>query len=204
MKKRGINLAIFASGNGSNFAAIVKAIKQKKIKVNLVILVCDKAQALVIKRAQRSKVATILVDRQDFTSRLDFETAIIQRLKSYKINLIALAGFMRILTPAFVKQYHNRIINIHPSLLPAFKGSQAIKDAFNRKVCSTGVTVHFVDAQVDHGPIILQNELKLGRQESLASLEKKIHALEHKLYPQVIKLFVEGKVALRGNRVKLG
>ncbi|MFA5092696.1 MAG: phosphoribosylglycinamide formyltransferase [Candidatus Omnitrophota bacterium] len=204
MKKRGINLAIFASGNGSNFAAIVKAIKQKKIKVNLVVLVCDKAQALVIKRAQRSKVATILVDRQDFASRLDFETAIIQRLKSYKINLIALAGFMRILTPAFVKQYHNRIINIHPSLLPAFKGSQAIKDAFNRKVRSTGVTVHFVDAQVDHGPIILQNELKFGRQETLTSLEKKIHALEHKLYPQVIKLFVEGKVALRGNRVKLG
>jgi len=194
MKKGKINLAIFASGNGSNFAAIVKAIVEKKIKINLVVLVCDKSQAFVIKRAQKAKVAVILVDRQDFVTRIDFEKAIVQRLKNYKINLIALAGFMRILSPAFVKRFSNRIINIHPSLLPTFKGAQAIKDAFKSKVKSTGVTVHFVDAKVDHGPVILQQEIKIKKRETLVSLERRIHLLEHKLYPQVIKLLVEAKL----------
>jgi phosphoribosylglycinamide formyltransferase-1 len=203
MMKEEINLAIFASGNGSNFAAIVKAISQRRIKINSVILVCDKRQAFVIKRACKAKVGVILVDRQDFASRIDFEKAIIQRLKNYKINLIALAGFMRILSPAFVKQFHNRIINIHPSLLPDFKGAHAIKDAFKRKVSTTGVSVHFVDAKVDHGAVILQQEVKLRKNEALATLEKRIHAVEHKLYPQAIELFVNGKISLSDNKVKL-
>lgn len=203
MKKVKINLAIFASGNGSNFAAIVKAINQKKIKINSVILVCDNRQAFVIKRAQKAGVGVILVDRQDFSSRIDFEKAIIQRLKNYKINLIALAGFMRILSPAFVKQFSNRILNIHPSLLPAFKGAQAIKDAWSAKVGSTGVTVHFVDAKVDHGPIILQQPVIIKKRQTLAALKKRIHLLEHKLYYQVIKLFIENKIKIRGKRLEL-
>lgn len=187
-----MNLAIFASGNGSNFSAIVKAIKQGKIKARLVILVCDKPEAFVIKRAQKAKVAVILARREDFANRLDFEAAIIQRLKSYKINLIALAGFMRMLSPGFVKLYRKRIINIHPSLLPAFIGSHAIKDALHARARYTGVTVHFVDKEMDHGPVILQKQIKIKSKETLASLEKRIHILEHKLYPEAIKLFVNG------------
>jgi phosphoribosylglycinamide formyltransferase 1 len=182
-------LAVFASGNGSNFSAIVKAIKQRKIKAKSIILVCDKPGAFVIKRAQKAKVQVVLVRREDFISRADFEKAIIQRLKSYKVDLIALAGFMRMLSPVFVKQYRNRILNIHPSLLPAFKGAQAIKDAFDQKVPFTGVTVHFVDEEMDHGPVILQKQIKIRSSDTLASLEKRIHRLEHKLYPQAIKLF---------------
>ena len=140
-----MNLAVFASGNGSNFAALVEAVKKKKIKAKLVVLVCDKPEALVVKRAQKAKITVILVKRQDFPSRPDFEAAIIQRLKYYKIDLIVLAGFMRLLSPDFVKRYRNRIMNIHPSLLPAFKGAHAIRDAFDSGVDSTGVTVHFVD-----------------------------------------------------------
>jgi len=192
-----MNLAVFASGNGSNFSAIVKAVKQHKIKAKLVILVCDKPGAFVIKRAQKAKVQVILARREDFSSRADFETAIIQRLKIYKINLIALAGFMRMLSPDFVKQYRNRILNIHPSLLPAFKGAHAIKDAFDHKVSFTGVTVHFVDAEMDHGPVILQEQLKIRNSDTLVSLEKRIHGLEHKLYPQAIKLFFSGKIKLK-------
>jgi len=192
-----MNLAIFASGNGSNFSAIVKVVKQAKFKVKLVILVCDKPEAFVIKRALRHKIKVVLVKREDFQRRADFETAIIQRLKTYKIDLIALAGFMRLFSPAFVKQYRNRIMNIHPSLLPAFKGAHAIKDAFDCKAGSTGVTVHFVDEEVDHGPVILQKEVKIRSKDTLASLEKRIHAVEHKLYPQAIKLFVSGKVKIR-------
>ena len=189
-----MNLAIFASGNGSNFAALVKAVKEKKIKAKLVVLVSDKPEAFVIKRAQKERITVILVKREDFASRIDFETAIIQRLKNYRIDLIALAGFMRMLSPDFVKLYCNRIINIHPSLLPAFKGAHAIKDALNAKVGFTGVTVHFVDQEMDHGPLILQKQIKIKRAETLSSLEKRIHVLEHKLYPQAIKLFLDGKI----------
>ena len=186
MSKTGINLAIFASGNGSNFAALVKAAKEKKIKVKLIVLVCDKPEAFVIKRAQKTKITTILIKREYFTSRADFEAAIIQRLESYRIDLIALAGFMRMLSPGFVKLYRNRIINIHPSLLPAFKGAHAIKDALEAKVGFTGVTVHFVDKEMDHGPVILQKQIQIKPIDTLSSLEKRIHALEHQLYPQAI------------------
>ena len=203
MKKSPVNLAIFASGKGSNFSAIVKAIKQGQIKVKSVILVCDQPEALVIKRAQIAKIPVILIRRQDFSNRSDFEDAIIQRLKSYKINLITLAGFMRILSASFVKLYPNRIMNIHPSLLPDFKGAQAIKDAFRHKAAFTGVTVHFIDAEVDNGPIILQQKVNINKRDSLASLERRIHALEHKLYPQAIKLFISAKLKIKAGKVYL-
>lgn len=190
----GVNLAIFASGNGSNFAALVKAVKEKKIKVKSIVLVSDQPEAFVVKRAQRARITVILVKREDFANRLDFEAAIIQRLKNYKIDLIALAGFMRMLSPGFVKLYRKRIINIHPSLLPAFKGAHAIFDAFAAKVGFTGVSVHFVDKQMDHGALILQRQIKIKYNDTLASLEKRVHALEHKLYPQAIKLFLQGKL----------
>ena len=200
-KDKRMNLAIFASGRGSNFSAIVKAIKQDKIKIKLVILVSDQPEAAVVRRAKAAKVAVVLVRREDFASRLDFEAAIIQRLNNYKIDLIALAGFMRMLSPGFVKLYRNRIMNIHPSLLPAFKGAQAIKDAFDSRVTSTGVTVHFIDALMDHGPIILQQEIKIRSKDTLVSLEKRIHILEHKLYPQAIKSFINGRIKIKGKKV---
>jgi phosphoribosylglycinamide formyltransferase 1 len=188
-----MNLAIFASGRGSNFSAINKAIKQGKLKIKLCLLVCDQFKAPVIRRAHRAGVRVVLVIREDFTSRADFEAAIIGKLNEFKIDLIALAGFMRLLSPKFVRRYRRRIMNIHPSLLPAFKGAQAIRDAYRAGVAVTGVTVHFVDEQVDHGPVILQQEVRIGPRDTQSSLEKKIHCLEHKLYPCAIKLFISGK-----------
>ena len=196
-----MNLAIFASGNGSNFAAIVKAVKQGKVKIRRMVLVCDKPEARVISRAQKAKVPVVLVKREDFLRRLDFEEAIIQRLRSYQVDLIVLAGFMRMLSPGMVRKYHNRIMNIHPSLLPAFKGARAIKDALAANVRSTGVTVHFVDAEMDHGPIILQQKIEIKSEDTLATLEKRIHAVEHKLYPQAIKLFISGKIKISRGKV---
>jgi len=191
-----VNLAVFASGRGSNFSAIARAVKNNQIKAKLKVLVCDKPLAPVVKRAQRAGVRVVLVSRKDFASRKDFESAVIQRLREYKIDLILLAGFMLLLSPDFVRRYRNRIMNIHPSLLPAFKGAQAIKDAFVSGADYTGVTVHFIDEQVDHGPVILQQKIKISRRDTLASLEKKIHSLEHKLYPQAIRLFIQGKLKL--------
>jgi phosphoribosylglycinamide formyltransferase-1 len=194
-----MNIAVFASGRGSNFSAIARATKQGTIKARLRLLLCDQPLAPVIKRAQRAGVPVVLVSRLDFNNRYDFEAAIIQRLKNYKIDLIVLAGFMRLLSPDFVKRYRNRIMNIHPSLLPAFKGAHAIRDAFCARVNSTGVTVHFVDEEVDHGPVILQQEIKIKDKDTVASLEERIHRLEHKLYPQAIKLFISGKLKPRRN-----
>jgi phosphoribosylglycinamide formyltransferase 1 len=194
-----MNLAIFASGRGSNFSAINKAIKQGKLKIKLCLLVCDQLKAPVIQRAMRAGVRVVLVRREDFIRRADFEAAIIGKLKELKIDLIALAGFMRLLSPEFVRRYRGRIINIHPSLLPAFKGAQAIQDAYSAGVEVTGVTIHFVDEQVDHGPVIMQQEVRIGPKDTVVSLEKKIHRLEHKLYPCAIKLFMSGK--LRSMRV---
>ncbi len=193
-----MNLAIFASGRGSNFVAIADAIKQNKIRAKLRILICDQPLAPVVRRAQALGVRVILVRREDFYRRADFEAAIIQGLESYKIELIILAGFMRLLSPEFVRRYRNRIMNIHPSLLPEFKGARAIKDAFDSGAASTGVSVHFVDEQVDHGPLILQQKIKIKSTDTLVSLEERIHTLEHKLYPRAINLVISRRRSSAG------
>jgi len=197
------NIAVFASGKGTNFSAIARAIKKGKIKANLSLLVCDNPKAGVIGRAKRMGVKVALVLREDFKSRKDFEAKIIQHLEENKIDLIVLAGFMRLLSSDFVKSYFGRILNIHPALLPSFKGTQGIKDAFDYGVKITGVTVHFVDEKMDHGPIILQEAVKVKEEDTLETLEKKIHKIEHKIYPEAIRLFLEGKLKIEGRKVKI-
>ncbi len=198
-----MNIAVFASGRGTNFSAIVKAVKSGKIKANMSLLVCDNPKAGVIGRAKRAVVKIALVKREDFPSKKDFEGKIIAHLEENKIDLIALAGFMRLLSPEFVNKYRGKILNIHPALLPSFKGEQAIKDAFDYGAKVTGVTVHFVDEVMDHGPIILQRQVLIEPTDTLESLESKIHKAEHRLYPQAIALFVEGKSKAQERRVRI-
>jgi phosphoribosylglycinamide formyltransferase-1 len=201
-RKVKVNIAVFASGRGSNFCAIARAAKKGELAgARISLLVCDNPRALVIRRAKAFKIKTLLACREDFSDRASFEQAIIQRLKAERVGLVVLAGFMRMLSAKFVKSFPSRILNIHPSLLPAFKGSTAIRDAFIAGVGNTGVTVHFVDALMDHGPIILQESLKIGRRDTLPVVERKIHAIEHKLYPEAIRLFAAGKLNVRGRRV---
>ncbi len=190
-----MNIAVFASGKGTNFQAIIKAVQKGKIKARLTLLVCDNPDAFAIKRAQKADIKVALVKRDDFVSRRDFENKITGYLKESKIELIVLAGFMRMFSPEFAREYKGRVINIHPSLLPSFKGIHGIKDAFDYGVKITGVTVHFVDEQMDHGEIISQAPVKIEERDTLQTLELKIHKLEHRLYPDVIRLFVEGKLS---------
>jgi len=197
------NIAVFASGRGSNFSAIARAAKKGIIKANLALLVSDNPQAGVIAKAKRAGVKIALVKRKEYSSKQDFEAAIMRQLEENKIDLIVLAGFMRMLSPEFVRQYYGRIINIHPALLPSFKGEQGIKDAFDYGVKVTGVTVHFVDEEMDHGPIILQGSLKIEEDDTPETLKQRIHKLEHKLYPQAINLFVEGKLKIEGRKVRI-
>ncbi|HIE35778.1 MAG TPA: phosphoribosylglycinamide formyltransferase [Candidatus Omnitrophica bacterium] len=197
------NIAILASGNGTNFEAIAKAVKTGRLKANLKLLITDSENAFVRERAKRFKVKDIFIDPKKFKNRVDFDKEIAKILKKEKIDLVVLAGFMRVLSSYFVRKFKNKILNIHPAILPAFKGVNTIEQAYNYGCKVTGVTIHFVDEKVDHGPIILQGVVKIKQGMSLKELEEKIHKLEHKLYPQVIRLFLEGRIKVRGRDVKI-
>jgi len=197
-----MNIAIFASGNGSNFQAIAEAIKKGRIKASLSLLVCDKPGAYVLDRAKKLGIEIFLAEKKNFTTKEDYEKAIIRELKRKNIGLIALAGYMKIVGPGILKEYKNKIINIHPALLPSFKGAHGIKDAFDYGVKVTGVTVHFVDEEMDHGPIIMQAALEIGAKDTVETLEKKIHKLEHKVYPEAVRLAAEGKLKIKGRKVE--
>ncbi|MBM3250330.1 MAG: phosphoribosylglycinamide formyltransferase [Candidatus Omnitrophica bacterium] len=200
MNKR---IAVFASGRGSNLSAIIEAVKNKKIRADLSLLVSDNPQAGAIEKAKAAGVRVALVERKDFGSKEDFEKKIIEHLEENKIDLIVLAGFMRMFSPALVERFKFMIINIHPALLPSFKGSHAIKDAFDYGAKVTGVTVHFVDELMDHGPIILQEAVAVAETDTPETLEEKIHKVEHRLYPEAIELFVEGRLKVEGRKVSI-
>lgn len=197
-----MNIAVFASGRGTNFQAIINAVKKGLIKANLSLLICDKQNAFAIKRAKKSGIKFVLLKKEGYFNEIDFENKILQLLKENNIDLIVLAGFMRIVGPRLVKRYKNKILNIHPALLPSFKGKEGIKDAFEYGVKVTGVTVHFVDEKMDHGPIILQAAVEIAETDTLEILEAKIHKLEHKIYPEAIKLFVAGRLEVQGRKVR--
>jgi len=198
-----MNFAVFASGFGSNLQAIIKAVKKGKLKARLALVVSDNKKAYALKLAKRAGIKNIFIDPALYKSKEDFEQEILKQLKLEKVDLIVLAGFMRIIGKTLLSNYPNSILNIHPALLPSFKGAHGIKDAFEYGVRITGVTVHFLDERMDHGPIILQGVIKVDDSDTLESLEKKIHQLEHKLYPEAIRLVAEGKAKINGRKVKI-
>ncbi|HOW35514.1 MAG TPA: phosphoribosylglycinamide formyltransferase [Candidatus Omnitrophota bacterium] len=198
-----MNFAVFASGNGSNLQAIINAVKKGRVRANLKLVVSDNPSAYALKRAKKANIRSIVVEPIGFPDRESFDREIIKRLEQEQIDFIVLAGFMRILSPVFIRKYPHKILNIHPAILPAFKGAHAIKDAFEYGVKVTGVTVHFIDEKVDHGPIILQELVKVSPRGTLASLEKKIHAIEHKIYPKAVDLFARGCIKIHGRTVKI-
>ena len=197
-----MNFAVFASGFGGNLQAIINAVKRRQIRADLKLVLSDRADAYALKRAQKANVPTVFIDPKNFKDRESFDRVVVAILKREKIDFVVLAGFMRILSPYFIKTFPNKILNIHPSLLPAFKGARAIHDAFDYGVKATGVTVHFVDEAVDNGAIILQESILIKPTDTLKSLEKKIHSVEHKLYPKAIDLFARGKLRVRGRKEK--
>ena len=196
-------IAVLASGSGGNFEAIVRAQKRKVFNAQVALLVCDKKDAFCRVRARRLKVKEIFIDPKDHSSRESFDTTLEKILKKEKIDLVVLAGYMRILTPAFIRTFKNKVVNIHPALLPAFTGGRAIQDAFDYGVKLTGVTVHFADVQVDHGPIILQGAVAIKKGMTIERLKAAIHALEHRLYPKAIRLILGDKVKIRGRHVQI-
>ena len=185
------NVAIFASGSGTNFEALAEAIENKKIKANLLLMVTDNPNAYVIKRASNHNVETLIFNPKDYAKKSDYEAMIVKRLDELKIDIICLAGYMRICGKTLLSSYEGKIINIHPALLPSFKGAHGILDAYNYGVKVFGVTVHFVDAGMDSGKIIDQEAFHVDEDDSIDDVEEKIHAIEHVLYPKVLKKLCE-------------
>lgn len=180
-------IAVFASGSGSNFQALVDAAKANQLSCEIALMVCDKPGAYAIERADKEGIPSLVISPKDYASKVDYEKEILQKLNESEVELIVLAGYMRLIGETLLSAYEGRIVNIHPSLLPSFPGKDAIGQAFQAKVKITGVTVHYVDEGMDTGPIIAQEAVKMDENETRESLEAKIHQVEHLLYPSVIQ-----------------
>ncbi len=198
-----MNIAVFASGRGTNLQAIIDAVNRGEIKAVISLVISDRSDAKALDRAKKAGIETAYINPRDFSSREEFDKQAINYLEKNNVGLIVLAGFMRFLSPYFVNRYRNRIMNIHPALLPAFKGTSGIKDAWNYGVKITGPTVHFINEDLDAGPIILQKPVMIDQTDTLKSLEEKIHRAEHQIYPEAVKLFVEGRLSVEGRMVKI-
>lgn len=181
------SLAIFASGSGTNFQSIVEATKNNTLQASVKVLICDKKEAKVIERAKIEGIPAVVLSPKDFSSKKEYEEAILTQLQELKIDWIILAGYMRLIGPTLLHSYEGKILNIHPSLLPAFPGKDAIRQAIQAKVKITGVTVHFVDEGMDTGPIIDQEAVRIEVNDTYESLQTKIQQIEHVLYPITIQ-----------------
>lgn len=188
-----VKVAVFASGNGSNFEKLVKSqIENSDSKYSIELLITDKRDAGVIKKGEKLGVSTLFLNPKDYENRASFESYLVDILKEKKIELIALAGYMRIIGDTLLTNYSNKIINIHPAYLPEFPGKNGIEDAYFSEAEKTGVTIHYVDSGIDTGKIIYQERLDIERDKPLSHLEENIHRIEHRIYPMVLNRICEG------------
>src|SRR3989338_2480802 len=198
-----MNIAVFCSGNGTNLQAIIDSWKKGYIKADIKLVVSDTPGCYALTRAKNAGIKTVVIKRKDFKTKKDFDAEVLNALKKEDIGLVALAGYMRMLPEDFIKAYENKILNIHPALLPSFKGAHGIKDAFEYGVKITGPTVHFVTLDMDAGPIILQSPVKVTEDDTEETLAEAVHQEEHMIYPRAIQLFVDGKLKIEGRKVRI-
>ena len=194
-------LAVLVSGRGSNLQAIIDSIDREELDAHLSIVISNTKNAMALKRAEKHGIKTIFIDPSTYLNSKEYDKALVLKLKEFSIDLICLAGYMRILGEEVIQTFEKKIINIHPSLLPAFPGLNAQKQAINHGVKFSGCTVHFVDSGVDSGPIILQTVVPVYDNDDEKSLSKRILEQEHYLYPKAIKMIQENKIRLNGRTV---
>lgn len=180
-------IAVFASGNGSNFQALVEAEKMGKLDAKISLLICDQPEAYVLKRASAERIPFLCVSPKCYSSKISYEQALLEQLNRESIDFILLAGYMRLIGPTLLQAYPRRIINIHPSLLPAFPGKDAVDQAVKAGVKVTGLTIHYVDEGLDTGQIIAQRAVEIETGDTRESIQKSIQLAEHQVYPAVVQ-----------------
>jgi phosphoribosylglycinamide formyltransferase-1 len=193
-----MRVAVFASGSGTNLQAIIDAQIQT---IEIAVVFSNKSDAYALERAKTHNIPVEVIDHKGYESREDYDSEVIKVLEPYKLDLIILAGYMRILSPVFVRAYKGKIVNIHPALLPCFPGISSARQALEYGVKYTGVTVHFVDEGVDTGPIILQSVVEIEDSDTEETLIQKIHKVEHQIYPKALGLVSSGQIEVKGRRV---
>lgn len=198
-----LKIAVLASGSGSNLQAIIDEIAAGLLPAELCLVISDKPDAYALQRAQKANVPTKILLPQDFASRADYDAQLVQILQAAKVEVVALAGYMRLVTPTLLNAFPQRVLNIHPALLPSFPGLHAQRQAFEYGVKVAGCTVHFVDEGMDSGPIILQAPVPVLDTDDVDSLAARILEQEHIIYPLALRLLAEGKLHIVGRRVQI-
>ncbi len=195
-------LGVLCSGRGTDLQSIIDAIERGELDAKISVVLTDKPNVKALERAEVAGIKNICVDRKNFSNRADFEAELLKNLDG--VDLVILAGFMRILSADFVRQFPNRIMNIHPSLLPSFPGAHAHRDVLAYGAKISGCTVHFVDEGTDSGPIILQAAVEVREDDTEETLAARVLEQEHKIYPRAIKLFIDGQLEIDGRKVRIG
>ncbi|CAG0972915.1 MAG: phosphoribosylglycinamide formyltransferase [Candidatus Methanoperedens sp.] len=198
-----IKIAVLVSGRGSNLQAIIDSIENGYLKAQICVVVSDIGDAYALERARKHGINAVNIDPNVFGSKDSYEEEVLKVLKNHDVQLVLLAGYMKILGKTLLAAYKNRILNIHPALLPAFPGLHAQEQAFRYGVKVAGCTVHFVDEELDGGPIIVQKCVEVKDEDTAQTLAEKILEQEHKIYPEAVKLFVENRLRLEGRKVKI-
>ncbi|MBI4687559.1 MAG: phosphoribosylglycinamide formyltransferase [Nitrospirae bacterium] len=196
-----LNIGVLASGRGSNFQAIIDSIEGGYLKVKIVLLITDNPNAYAIERAKKHGIAHLIIKPKDFSDKDAYYSHIAKELKAKDARLVVLAGFMRVVGKKLIQEFQDKIINIHPALLPSFPGLHGQKQAVDYGVKMSGCTVHFVDEGVDTGPIIIQAAVPVYHDDTEESLSERILKQEHKIFPYAIKLFAEGRIKVEGRKV---
>jgi len=197
-----LNIAVLASGEGTNFQVLIDLFKNNELDINIKLLISNKENAGCIERAMKSDIPNFLILENNYENKEKFEAEIIKTLKESNVELIVMAGWMKIASENFVNSFKDRIINIHPSLLPSFKGKNPIEDALKHKALITGCSVHFVDKEVDNGKLIIQAALSIKTDDNLVTLTQKIHNIEHKILPLAISeagLVIRNKLRIKSS-----
>ncbi len=198
-----VKLAVLVSGNGSNLQSIIDNIESGKINAEIVCVISNKSDAYALVRAKRHEIKVIIHENKGFANRLEYDAALVSILRYQGVELVVLAGFMRILTETMINAFPNAIMNIHPALLPSFPGLHAQKQALDYGVRFSGCTVHFVDCGTDTGPIIMQAVVSVEEDDTDESLSARILKEEHRIYPEAIRLFCKGAFKVKGRKVRI-
>lgn len=202
-EKKRLRLGVLISGSGTNLQAIIDASNDRRLDADVVVVVSNQEAAYGLERARKVDIPAVWIDRTAYDTVAAYNRAILKVLQEHEVDVVVMAGYMRLLGNEVLDAYPNHVLNIHPSLLPSFAGANGIRDAFEYGVRVTGVTVHLANERFDEGAIIAQRPVLIEPEDTLATLEAKIHAVEHELYPAAIQLFAEGRLSTDGERVHI-